>query len=279
MRSVVTWTRETPWRQGHVLPQEAVEALGFAHTNLPEATCVIVISHDCDIANDDLSAEPDVEVIIGCLPTTTNGNFSWAKTPRTLHLETIRAGTKVTIELTAVAKCIVSKEMLAAFYPDALHSLSGHSLSILRSWLAVRYNRAAFPDAFNNRLSDSKVDRKLAKLIEPLEHRLSAVYFDIDGGVEIDRSDDSAYELKIVLVYPPGDDPVLAAEVIETLEDAIDKLFEVLHFHQDTNTWHGIELKTCMTISEDDLTVSLARLLTQWRLEHMTLKADREQHD
>ena len=85
MRSVVTWTRETPWRQGHVLPQEAVEALGFAHTNLPEATCVIVISHDCDIANDDLSAEPDVEVIIGCLPTTTNGNFSWEKTPRTLH--------------------------------------------------------------------------------------------------------------------------------------------------------------------------------------------------
>lgn len=275
--SLVTWTRETPWRQGHVLPQEAVAELGFAHAVLPDATCVVVISHDCDIANDDLSVEPDVEVIIGCLPTTTNGNFSWAKAPRTLHLETIRAGTKATIELTAAAKCIVSKEMLAAFNPDVMYSLSGNSLSALRSWLAVRYNRAAFPDAFNSRLSQFRVDRKLTKLIELLEHRLSAVYFNIDGGVEIDRSDESAYELEIVLVYPPGDDPELTAEDIETLEVAIIKLFDEIHFHQNTNTWHGIELKTCMSISEDDLTVSQTRLLTQWRLEHITLKANGKQ--
>ncbi len=32
-----------------------------------------------------------------------------------------------------------------------------------------------------------------------------------------------------------------------------------------------------MSISEDDLPVSKARLLTQWRLEYMTLKADDEQ--
>ncbi len=48
--------------------------------------------------------------------------------------------------------------------------------------------------------------------MEPLGQHLSAVYFDVDGGMEIDRSDDSAYELKIVLVYPPGDDPDLVAE-------------------------------------------------------------------
>lgn len=273
---VVTWTRETPWRQGHVLSQEAVAELGFAHPELPAATCAVVISHDCDIANDDLSVEPDIEVIVGCLPTTADGKFSWAKSPRTLHLDAIRAGAKVTIELTAAAKCIVSKEMLASFKPDATYSLPGHSLSTLRSWLAVRYNRAAFPDAFNSRLSQSKVDKRLAKLIEPLEQRLSAVYFDVDGGVEIDRSDDSAYELKIVLVYPSGDDPDLVAEEMETLGEKIEKLFAEKHFQPATNTWHGVELKTCMSISEDDMTVSMARLLTQWRLEHMTLKADAE---
>jgi hypothetical protein len=32
-----------------------------------------------------------------------------------------------------------------------------------------------------------------------------------------------------------------------------------------------------MSISEDDLRVSRARLLTQWRLEYMTLKTDEEQ--
>mgnify|MGYP000860948698 CR=1 FL=1 len=38
-----------------------------------------------------------------------------------------------------------------------------------------------------------------------------------------------------------------------------------------------IVLKGCMSISEDDLPVSKARLLMQWRLEYMTLKSDQEQ--
>ena len=38
-----------------------------------------------------------------------------------------------------------------------------------------------------------------------------------------------------------------------------------------------VALKGCISISEDDLPVSKARLLTQWRLEYMTLKADDDQ--
>lgn len=274
----VTWTRETtPWRQGCLLPLSAIQTLGLSHPENPEITCVVVTSHDCDLANDDLDVEPDVEVIIGCHPKQVNGNFFWAKAPRTLHLEVIQDGTPVTIELTATAKRLVLKEKLAAFIPNATYSMSGKSLDVLRSWLAIRYNRAAFPDAFVCRLSQSKIDKRLAKLIEPLGQHLSAVYFDVDGGRELDRSDDSAYELKIALVYPPGDDPEKVADEVEALERSIEKLFAGQHYDLATNTWNGVELKSCMSISEDDLTVSKARSLTQWRLEHMTLKADDEQ--
>lgn len=38
-----------------------------------------------------------------------------------------------------------------------------------------------------------------------------------------------------------------------------------------------VALETGMSISENDLRASKARLLTQWRLEYMTLKADDEQ--
>jgi len=275
--AVATWTRKTPWRQGYILQLSATQALDLNHPETPEATCVVVTSHDCDLANDDLNVEPDVEVIIGCHPRQVNGNFFWAKAARTLHLEVMKNGTLVTIELTATAKCLVPKEKLAEFIPDATYSLSGKSLDVLRSWLAVRYNRAAFPDAFNDRLSQPKFDKRLAKLIEPLGQHLSAVYFDVDGGRELDRSDGSAYELNIALVYPPGDDPEKVADAVESLEHSIEELFAGRYYDSATSTWCGIKLKSCMSISEDDLTVSKARSLTQWRLEYMTLKADDEQ--
>jgi hypothetical protein len=83
--------------------------------------------------------------------------------------------------------------------------------------------------------------------------------------------------LKIVLAYPPGDDPEQAADDVEKIETAITALFEDKHFDQGSRKWNGIALKQCMSISEDDLPVSKARLLTQWRLEYMTIKADDDQ--
>ena len=85
------WSRETPWRQGHVLCAKARVALELRHADA-DATCVVVISHDCDLASDDLDAEPHVEVIIGRVVSAPNGNFSWGKAPRTLHLPMQRNG-------------------------------------------------------------------------------------------------------------------------------------------------------------------------------------------
>lgn len=271
------WTRDTPWRQGHVLTADAIQALGLSHSETPDSTCVVVISHDCDLANHDLQVEPNVEIIIGRHLPEGNGNYFWAKAPRTLHVDVLQNDTAAVVELVATAKQFISKQALAAFYPDAANSFPGKSLSALRSWLGIRYNRAAFPDPFVDRLSQSKVDKRLAKIIEPVGNLLSAVYFDVDGGKEIDHADGSPYELKIVLAYPPGDDPEQAADEVEKLEIEIADLFEKKHFDQATGKWNGVALKQCMSISEDDLRVSRARLLTQWRLEYMTLKADEEQ--
>ncbi len=270
------WTRDTPWRQGHLLTTEAIEALGLSHPETPDSTCVVVISHDCDLANDALQIEPDVEVIVGRHLPKGDGNYFWAKAPRTLHVDVLQNDTAAVVELVATAKRLISKQALAAFFPDAAYSYPSKSLSALRSWLGIRYNRAAFPDPFVDRLSQSKVDKRLAKIIEPVGNLLSAVYFDVDGGKEIDHPDGSPYDLKIVLAYPPGDDPEQTADEVEKLEIEIADLFAEKHFDQATGKWSGIALKQCISISEDDLRVSRARLLTQWRLEYMTLKADED---
>jgi hypothetical protein len=126
-------------------------------------------------------------------------------------------------------------------------------------------------------MSQSKVDKRLAKIIEPVGNLLSAVYFEVDAGKEINRCDGSPYELNIVLAYPPGDDPEQAADDVEKIEMKVTKLFEEKHFDQVFGKWNGIALKQCMSISEDDLSISKARLLTQWRLEYMTINADDDQ--
>jgi hypothetical protein len=272
----VAWTRDTPWRQGHILTTDAAEALGLFHPEAPDGTCVVVISHDCDLANDDLQVEPAVEVIVGRRLDKGNGNYFWAKAPRTLHVDVLRGDAAVVVELVATSKRLVSKQTLATFSPDTAYSFSGNALSALRSWLAVRYNRAAFPDAFVDRMAQSKVGKRLTKIIEPVGNLLSAVYFDVDKGMDIDHSDGSPYELKIVLAYDPGEDPEQAADSLEELETAITGEFEKRHFDHALGQWNGIALKTCMSISEDDLRVGQARRLTEWRLEYMTLKADEQ---
>ena len=268
------WTRDTPWRQGHVLPMNAVHALQLYHPTSPDCICVVVISHDCDLANDNFNVEPSVEIIIGCVVDHGNGNFYWGKAPRTLHLDASHQGKNVVLELVATSKLVIAKHDLAQFVPDAAYSLSGKSLSVLRSWLAVRYNRAAFPDRFVECLENSKVDAGSAKLIKPVEQLLSAVYFDVDGGLESDHHNGSPYLLNIVLLYPSGDDPEQTKDKIEVLEQKIASLFANKFYDHAAETWSTVMLKNCLSISEDDMTVAYSRRLTEWRFEYMTLRAE-----
>ena len=76
----------------------------------------------------------------------------------------------------------------------------------MRHWLSVRYNRAAYPDPFVDRMKDAKLDEKLASRIRKYPD-ISTVFFDVDRGEEKDHSDGSPYELSVILAYVPGDDP------------------------------------------------------------------------
>lgn len=262
------WRRDTRWRQGHVLQAEAAAAFMLRNAIDEAANLVVVVSHDCDLANDNLDAEPDVEVIVGRLVATPNGNFSWGKAPRTLHLSMTRDGVLVTVELIATSKRLIPKRELAQFEPDGEFDLDGQGLAVLRSWLGARYNRSAFPDPFVSRMAATKLDARLAKILEPHGELISVVYFEVDGGRIVDREKGSPYELGIVLVYPAGDDPEASADAADEVVKAVERVCD-----QRLASKTDIVLKRCLAISEDDLPVSRARVLLQWRFEYMTLRA------
>ena len=271
------WKRDTPWRQGHVLEPSTAAALGLSEPLDPGSTCVVVIGHDCDVANANLNAEPDVEVIVGRVVAAPHGNFSWGKAPRTLHLPMQRAGARVTVELVTTSKRLVPKAFLAAFSPDDSFLLEPKSLAVLRSWLSSRYNRAAFTDTFVERMKTTKVDTRLAKLLELHGGLISFVYFDIDQGRALERPKGEPYELSIALVFPPGDDLEESADAANAVAEAVGKACEERLFDKTTQRCDDIMLKSCFAISEDDLPVSKARVLMHWRFEHMSFKSEEEQ--
>jgi hypothetical protein len=85
----------------------------------------------------------------------------------------------------------------------------------------------------------------------------------------LERPDGEPYELSIVLVYSPGDDAEASGDAAEELAATVKEACEARLNKGNA----GIVIRNWIAISEDDLTVSRARVLSHWRLEHMTLKS------
>lgn len=267
------WTRETPWRQGAILPGDAVQALGLQGKGSPDrALCVMVISHDCDLANDNLDQEPNVEVIVGRRLEKGEGNYYWSKSPRTLHIDALCNDLEVVIELVATERCFVKKVDLAQFSPDDSWDIPSKSCSALRAWLAVRYNRSAFPDDFVNLLKKNKLGERLVSLLKKDGRDISSVYFDLGDSKKSGCVAEGGYELQIVLAFLPGEDPEAMQRRMDDLADQIASEFWEKLFDEKTRSWKGICLKGCMAVSEDDMTLSVARRLQSWYLDYLSVK-------
>lgn len=268
------WSRDTPWRQGHVLSDEAVKKTGIADG--APGTIVVVISHDCDLAALP-DKEPEAELILGRLVEKANGNYTHAKTPRVLHLEfTTRYGSKF-VELTATNKTRLKKEVLADEVPRTEFDLRPGDHSILQRWLAARYRRAGFPDEFEKRLKDSGAADRLTKILKPAGQHICAIFFDVDEGTEVQRNDpEDPYSLAIVLLHTTQPNAREAEAVAQDLKGKIESAFQDLFFKKN-NRWTGIELVDCSVMSDEALTYAQSVILKQWRLEHLSLRDEEQQ--
>jgi hypothetical protein len=224
------WSRETPWRQGCVLTDETVDRFALRDVRVPEATFVVVVSHDCDLAAS-LDKESEIELIVGRKIDKADGNFTHAKTARTER-------------------------------------------SILQRWLAARYRRAAFPDAFVKRLDESGASARLTKILKPAGKHIHAIFFDVDDGNEVQRNEpNDTYALTIVILYTSQPNSQESETVALKVKEQIESVLEELFLNND-NSWRDIELLECIVMSDQALTYAQSLLLKQWRLEHLSLRED-----
>lgn len=269
--------RDTDWRQGHLLTRDSAVALGLVET-ANEGHRVIVVTHDCDLPHE---AEPFVEVIVADHITKTpkpDPNLSYAKNPRRLHL-VFEGGDSapLILELRHVERRAVSKTDFVrhAVRDDAI-DLSADEKRTLKQWLAARYGRAGFPNAFETRLRKSvgkrTVEQRIAKILDPNAKHLVGLFFDLGElrGVEVHGG--YPYALSISVVYDAIEGGAAARQAAEHVAIQLRELFEDAFGKPDVAT--DIALDVCEAVADTHMTLADLRRVDQWRLEYISLRDD-----
>ncbi len=274
------WTRDTPWRQGLWLSADSVQALGFLSGEPAAELAVVVISHDCDLAQSP-EGEPVVEVIVGRVVAEADGTYTNAKNLRRLHLPCTAGTRQVTVELDATGKRLVAKRAsdatpgLAGHVPEPSVKLKPEELRILQMWLAARYRRAAFPDEFDRRLKDeTKLAERLGKLFKSAGSHILALFFEVDGHREVLHSGaDDPYELRIVVMYSTKHDPTAAQQAAADSAEQIEAAFAKQCKDKVTGQWRWIELASVDVLSDEAITYAMSQRLLKWQADHISLRA------
>jgi hypothetical protein len=151
------------WRQGSLLPDDLAQraaATRFADWG-PEDRAVLV-SQDCDVVHSSYEVEPVVELIRAKISAVENALTRHGRNPRRLQLE---AGAAGFLDFSVHDRWTVARGTLESHPPEPSLSIVGESLHVLVEWIAKRYTRPAFPDAFNDRrtASTKKIEKELKK--------------------------------------------------------------------------------------------------------------------
>jgi hypothetical protein len=256
------WSRNTSWRQGSILALEDFLTAGLTNEN--NANLAVAVSHDCDIANDNLDIEPAVEFIFAQIVEKLNGNNTHGKNPRTLHLSYKREEKTVFVELIASKRAVVSKTFLDKIQPDRTYKLD--SRDILQSWLAARYRRHALPNSLVDRLRE--VFRYIEK--EGKKNSGGILSFRLSYDPLDELPPEQPYELWLTLLYVTdrAEYESMAEEMAKSIKAQFPKLLE------KTKDCGSVDLRKCEAVSEMEFTARDVRDTVEYHLEHLSYRTE-----
>lgn len=249
------------WRQGDMLLSAG--ALQGTGVSIDSNTIAIVISHDCDIANN----EPDVELIIGCFITKDefDGNNAFAKNPRILHIEIGKS--EKFIEFKANKKFLLSKDTLMNYKPDIQYVLTSNQRNTLQDWLSVRYKRQAIPDALKDRLNP--LWSFLIEKGKKNNQNVLGYWMQYDPENE-ELNPHEAYDFSLFIIY--SIDNIEYEKEARSLANQIKEKF--MQFSTKTALLGTVRLLECEAYSEQEFTLRDMRQNIQYRFDYLSHRTD-----
>lgn len=249
------------WRQGDIVPSAARSAVrSEIDVELSDDDCCIIASQSCDVLCPDFAVEPAVELVIARpIAGEANGNYTFSKNARRLHIPVMVNNEARIYEARASERRAVSRHLLARYAPDVHRRLSAETTEQVVQWLVSRYRRKAFPDEFNARTATA--DRKIRPHLKRLT-QITALYVALTSWDELPAGDDYKMALLGTMLRDQYADPVLRAAA----EKGIGEIASLL------DACDGITVDDFAVRSEAAVTLDEVRILGRWHLDHISLR-------
>ena len=144
----------------------------------------------------------------------------------------------------------------------------------LKQWLAARYGRPAFPNAFEKRLRKQirkkSVENNIAKILEPASTHLIGLFFDLGDERSRELPENEPYFLSISVVYDATDCGQTARKAAEEIAKELTTLFHRSYGAPELTK--EIALEKCNAVADTHLTLADLRKVDQWRVEYISLR-------
>ena len=170
----------------------------------PVSRRLVVVSQTCDTVMDDYVVEPFVELLL-LVESEQDGqsaNFLRRKSSRALDMPVDGANDSSGRILRALFrhKILVLKASLLRCRVDLAKSLRQENACVLMQWIAQRYARAAFPDAFNEAIALSA--DKSRRWLRTLANGLVSMRLQLNQNTELE--DPRQYSGNLYLIFKAG---------------------------------------------------------------------------
>jgi len=228
------------WRQGSIVEGQDLHKLGFTNYDLG-----VLISQSCDVVNSS-EDETEIEIVLCRRTEKARPDCLLGRNPRHLDLNVQAPAGDTIISINIRDRRMIRKADLVGSSPSRALMIGQQDTKLIARWISKRYTRAAWPDAFQLRL----VNRKLNKLVKGSDGKvISGVWFMLDPRND-ELEEDTNYRLSVWLSVPSKywekTDSLRSAQNFE------DKLRSIL---RDCKGIHvdEIEIRNEKDISLDDM--------------------------
>ena len=251
--------RRMGWRRGSVIPGNLADVIfrdPIVRPADPDETQFLVLSHDCDLVHHDLIAEPTIEIISFKSVASVDGYCLHGKNPRRLHLSDPLDSQY--FEFQAKSRRFCDRRLLAVAPPETATTFSDDQIRCLVDWIARRYLRTAFPDAFNDRLKPAA--SKLNKLLKSGGKQITSIFVEMEMR---ELGDDETYNLILYALMRSPDfadslQKIAITEVLSQMESIIN------------SNCKGVEVKESILQSEEEMSVAQIRLISRLEFDHLS---------
>ena len=238
------------WRQGSILPGELAARLAAQRfADWGDDDRALVLSQDCDVVHGSYDVEPFIELIRAKVVTVADAVVRHGRNPRRLQLE-VAGG--VLLNVSVHDRWTAGRSELESAPPPPDLRVDGDSLHILTDWIAKRYTRPAFPDAFNERRADAT--KKIEKALKKDGTQITGLFLLISPNEECAPDEDYQVALRVTAAKATLAEKSVELQLARTTKVIADAL----------NACDGIEVVDHALISEAAFTLDDLQYFQRW---------------